>query len=92
MKTVKLSVAKLISENAIVPNHKIMAASAEHPLSGLQRLRELKKAYNKKHPFLKAYKFSREHNEYEFFPGFRFFCGYYCDEKSNMDGKENDNG
>jgi len=87
LKTVKIKVAELVSKNKVVANHKIMGASAEHPLSGLQRLRELKKEFKESRPDLTAYNFDRTHNLYEFTAGFRLFCGRVAKKSSKREVK-----
>jgi len=76
MTTVKLAVAKLISKNAVLSNYDIERVNGEHPLSGLRKMRELKKEFKDKYPKLTAYTFGN--NKYAFKKMFQVFCARYA--------------
>jgi hypothetical protein len=78
MTTVKLAVAKLISKNAVLSNYDIERVNGEHPLSGLRKMRELKKEFKDKYPKLTAYTFGN--NKYAFKKMFQVFCNRYAKE------------
>lgn len=67
--SVKQSVLKVLIDNyPIVPIHKVHRASKDHPFSGGQRLRELRKEYKLKYEYLaseKAYKINETKGKLE---------------------------